>query len=164
MGESFHTLVEVTEVLPAVGIRVADLLADRREYLVIDQALGRTAQKGGVLATRLFAFEEFVMTSGAGLLVDAATLREIRASILPRYGTEEGGQCQLAGGREKAADLTAAIIRLCLSSRAADQRRYEDLDAGPALTPAGGEPRVGRNDPCPCGSGRKYKHCHGRTI
>jgi hypothetical protein len=21
-------------------------------------------------------------------------------------------------------------------------------------------PRVGRNDPCPCGSGRKYKHCH----
>jgi preprotein translocase subunit SecA len=22
--------------------------------------------------------------------------------------------------------------------------------------------RVGRNDPCPCGSGKKYKHCHGR--
>ena len=22
-------------------------------------------------------------------------------------------------------------------------------------------PRAGRNDPCPCGSGRKYKHCHG---
>ncbi|HUL45816.1 MAG TPA: preprotein translocase subunit SecA [Steroidobacteraceae bacterium] len=24
-----------------------------------------------------------------------------------------------------------------------------------------GEPKVGRNDPCPCGSGKKYKHCHG---
>ena len=23
-------------------------------------------------------------------------------------------------------------------------------------------PRVGRNDPCPCGSGKKYKQCHGR--
>ena len=23
--------------------------------------------------------------------------------------------------------------------------------------------RVGRNDPCPCGSGKKYKHCHGRN-
>jgi len=23
--------------------------------------------------------------------------------------------------------------------------------------------KVGRNDPCPCGSGRKYKHCHGRA-
>ena len=22
-------------------------------------------------------------------------------------------------------------------------------------------PRIGRNDPCPCGSGKKYKHCHG---
>jgi preprotein translocase subunit SecA len=33
-------------------------------------------------------------------------------------------------------------------------------DAGPA----GSDPavaRVGRNDPCPCGSGKKYKHCHG---
>jgi preprotein translocase subunit SecA len=25
-------------------------------------------------------------------------------------------------------------------------------------------PRVGRNDPCPCGSGKKYKQCHGRLI
>ncbi|MCK6427228.1 MAG: UPF0149 family protein [Burkholderiaceae bacterium] len=25
-------------------------------------------------------------------------------------------------------------------------------------------PKVGRNDPCPCGSGRKYKHCHGRDA
>lgn len=25
-------------------------------------------------------------------------------------------------------------------------------------------PRVGRNDPCPCGSGKKYKHCHGKLA
>ncbi len=25
------------------------------------------------------------------------------------------------------------------------------------------EKKVGRNDPCPCGSGKKYKHCHGRS-
>jgi len=24
------------------------------------------------------------------------------------------------------------------------------------------QPKTGRNDPCPCGSGKKYKHCHGR--
>jgi preprotein translocase subunit SecA len=24
--------------------------------------------------------------------------------------------------------------------------------------------RVGRNDPCPCGSGKKYKQCHGRLA
>ncbi len=29
---------------------------------------------------------------------------------------------------------------------------------------AGGVAAVGRNDPCPCGSGKKYKHCHGRLA
>jgi preprotein translocase subunit SecA len=24
-----------------------------------------------------------------------------------------------------------------------------------------GERKIGRNEPCPCGSGRKFKHCHG---
>ncbi len=28
--------------------------------------------------------------------------------------------------------------------------------------PAGAVPRVGRNEPCPCGSGKKYKFCHGK--
>ena len=26
------------------------------------------------------------------------------------------------------------------------------------------QPKVGRNDPCPCGSGQKYKHCHGKLT
>lgn len=36
--------------------------------------------------------------------------------------------------------------------------------SAPAPGPAATAPvrRVGRNDPCPCGSGKKYKHCHGR--
>jgi preprotein translocase subunit SecA len=25
-------------------------------------------------------------------------------------------------------------------------------------------PKVGRNDPCPCGSGKKFKKCHGVTV
>ena len=24
--------------------------------------------------------------------------------------------------------------------------------------------KIGRNDPCPCGSGKKYKHCHGKGL
>ena len=31
-------------------------------------------------------------------------------------------------------------------------------------TTAAALPRVGRNDPCPCGSGQKYKHCHGKLA
>jgi preprotein translocase subunit SecA len=31
-----------------------------------------------------------------------------------------------------------------------------------AVSPADAGPKIGRNDPCPCGSGKKYKHCHGK--
>jgi preprotein translocase subunit SecA len=33
---------------------------------------------------------------------------------------------------------------------------------GSGVTVVRSQPKVGRNDPCPCGSGKKYKHCHGR--
>ena len=56
-----------------------------------------------------------------------------------------------------------------------EQRRRTDLSntqaSRPDLRASGGEPKsqapvhvekkVGRNDPCPCGSGKKYKQCHG---
>jgi preprotein translocase subunit SecA len=38
------------------------------------------------------------------------------------------------------------------------------VDYGPGVdlaNPATWEGRVGRNQPCPCGAGKKYKHCHG---
>jgi preprotein translocase subunit SecA len=31
-------------------------------------------------------------------------------------------------------------------------------------TPVRNENKVGRNDPCPCGSGKKFKNCHGRGM
>jgi preprotein translocase subunit SecA len=34
--------------------------------------------------------------------------------------------------------------------------------AAAIAAPADAYPKVGRNDPCPCGSGKKYKHCHGK--
>ncbi|XNM61489.1 preprotein translocase subunit SecA [Escherichia coli] len=38
----------------------------------------------------------------------------------------------------------------------------DDSAAAAALAAQTGERKVGRNDPCPCGSGKKYKQCHGR--
>jgi len=41
----------------------------------------------------------------------------------------------------------------------------EDLDtqAAPVTQPIRKEQTVGRNDECPCGSGLKYKNCHGKN-
>jgi preprotein translocase subunit SecA len=35
---------------------------------------------------------------------------------------------------------------------------------GPAPAPVKAAPRIGRNDPCPCGSGMKFKKCHGALL
>jgi hypothetical protein len=47
------------------------------------------------------------------------------------------------------------------SARAIDEPATP-LDALPSLTTRFGGADVGRNDPCPCGSGKKFKRCHGR--
>lgn len=39
-----------------------------------------------------------------------------------------------------------------------------ETEAAVALAAQTGENKIGRNDPCPCGSGKKYKQCHGRIA
>ena len=75
------------------------------------------------------------------------------------------------GARQAASRAPAARSRPAQSAQAAAQRpdaaapERETAAAAPATpsSTAGAErsgPRPGRNEPCYCGSGRKYKHCH----
>ena len=43
-----------------------------------------------------------------------------------------------------------------------DQTSFEIEEAERLASGSQGDRKVGRNDPCPCGSGKKYKQCHGR--
>ncbi len=61
---------------------------------------------------------------------------------------ENRGEDALAKAREEQRQVGAN------ASRAA-QRPTQPIVVGP---------KVGRNDPCPCGSGKKYKNCHGRNA
>jgi preprotein translocase subunit SecA len=49
-----------------------------------------------------------------------------------------------------------------------EAQRRAAMNAGRAAAstpqPAKAKQKVGRNDPCPCGSGKKYKNCHGRGV
>jgi preprotein translocase subunit SecA len=49
---------------------------------------------------------------------------------------------------------------------AANEKDYFDPSGGAAIKqePIKVGPKVGRNDSCPCGSGKKYKNCHGRDV
>jgi preprotein translocase subunit SecA len=44
------------------------------------------------------------------------------------------------------------------------QTRVDEATRRQQAIPASAMPRVGRNDPCPCGSGKKYKLCHGKLT
>jgi len=48
-----------------------------------------------------------------------------------------------------------------LEGRANEEGKIDQASAAPKAPVKAEGPRVGRNDPCPCGSGRKYKKCHG---
>ena len=48
------------------------------------------------------------------------------------------------------------------SALAAEEGKAEEGDVAVAAAPVRAEQKVGRNEPCPCGSGKKYKHCHGQ--
>jgi preprotein translocase subunit SecA len=44
------------------------------------------------------------------------------------------------------------------------ETRLGDVALGKSQSPGEDVPRVGRNEVCPCGSGKKYKHCHGKLA
>jgi preprotein translocase subunit SecA len=58
------------------------------------------------------------------------------------------------------------VIHRC--SGGAIQAEPDDGDVAvaeaPKMKPVRAAQKIGRNDPCPCGSGKKYKHCHGKLT
>jgi len=53
-----------------------------------------------------------------------------------------------------------AQLEAQLEAHKAEQKAQEEMTEG-KRQPARRKNKVGRNDPCPCGSGKKFKQCHG---
>ncbi|MDY4550669.1 MAG: preprotein translocase subunit SecA [Parabacteroides sp.] len=79
---------------------------------------------------------------------------------------------------QQAAAQAAAAERQRIEVKQAEPEQHEDMSQyraekansdgssseQPAQGPVRAEKRVGRNDLCPCGSGKKYKNCHGQGL
>ncbi|HLX03856.1 MAG TPA: preprotein translocase subunit SecA, partial [Trinickia sp.] len=83
---------------------------------------------------------------------------------------EQGGHLENVEFRHaEFAEAGAAAAGSAVAADAATEMVSQAMSHG-AHAPAGaapstdGMPKVGRNDPCPCGSGKKYKQCHGRLA
>ncbi|HZH95285.1 MAG TPA: SEC-C metal-binding domain-containing protein, partial [Flavisolibacter sp.] len=69
----------------------------------------------------------------------------------------------MSGMRANKAEIDAAG-----EDYAANEKDYFDPSGGDSVAvrkePVRVEPKVSRNAPCPCGSGKKFKNCHGKDA
>jgi|694.fasta_scaffold01610_28 preprotein translocase subunit SecA len=82
---------------------------------------------------------------------------------------EETNAGQIKEGRERKTDMSKmnvnkAEIDAAGEDYAANEKDYFDPSPAVKQEPIRVEPKIGRNDPCPCGSGKKYKQCHGKDL
>ena len=82
---------------------------------------------------------------------------------------EQNEPQQIREGREKKTDLSKmnvnkAEIDAAGQDYAANEKDYFDPSAPAKQEPIRVEPKIGRNDVCPCGSGKKFKQCHGKDA
>ena len=89
-----------------------------------------------------------------GQLASHVSMGQFGGAAAPVNGAPGGNGAAPSGGAPDAARTAAA--RTALGRRAAAVRNVTGTVQAQRSVP-----KVGRNEPCPCGSGKKYKHCHG---
>ncbi len=138
--------------------------------LCLEEELVRADPSG----TDLVAYLDSLERPGASVAAVVDTLRALAADLT---GRSEDAEALLDDARRSAPDWfpatearahlhevrgqTQEALNLLQSTRASTDDELQILRLRNKLS----NPATGRNDPCPCGSGRKYKQCHlGRTL
>jgi preprotein translocase subunit SecA len=106
------------------------------------------AQKNPKQEYKREAFELFSQ------LLDLVKMEVTRDLLTVRIQTQE----QVSQAAEAIEEKAAQVSNVTYTHPNEDGSVSQDAD------PANAMPRAGRNDPCPCGSGKKYKHCHGKLA
>ena len=110
------------------------------------------AQKNPKQEYKREAFELFSQ------LLDVVKMEVTRVLMTVRIQTQE----QVAEAAEAYEERASHVSNVTYTHPNEDGSVSSEADTAVAL--AGDVPRVGRNDPCPCGSGKKYKACHGQLA
>jgi SEC-C motif len=161
MTHAYYSLFQVVDVERGVGVSVRDLLRGETGF-IIDVGFGNTAQRHMMVATRIIPMEGFLTTGGAALPVDASAGTRI-STALKQTGYHPGTFDFKRITPRQEAELAAIIIRECRSTGMTSRIAYAEPGSSARPTPIVSEARrIGRNDPCPCGSGKKFKSCCGR--
>ncbi len=109
------------------------------------------AQKNPKQEYKREAFELFAQ------LLDLVKLEVTRLLMTVRIQSQE----QASEAAQAIEDRASQVSNVTYTHPNEDGSVSQEADA---QTQVAAVPKVGRNDPCPCGSGKKYKHCHGRLA
>ena len=90
---------------------------------------------------------------------------ERRQRLMRALQAQHAEAASLLAAAEEQQTAVAAGVRASTGGTSQPRAGVRAAPPAPAAETAGtfvrGERKVGRNEPCPCGSGKKYKHCHG---
>jgi preprotein translocase subunit SecA len=123
-------------------------------------------QKDPLVIYKVEAFQQFKN-------MDADVNKDIVSFLCHSSIPVQQEHAQLREGRQEKTDYSKMRankeeIDTAGQDYAANERdRYEPGGGGEVAVkqePIKVAPKIGRNDPCPCGSGKKYKHCHGKDA
>ena len=90
-------------------------------------------------------------------------------SFLCHAGLPAEQETNIREGRTRKTDLSKvrnnkADVDTAGQEYGANEKDYFDPSGPNKQEPVRVEPKIGRNDPCPCGSGKKFKQCHGKDA
>jgi len=81
---------------------------------------------------------------------------------LEEHGVANKSDDEVAAAAEQDSSARQAAAQNKRAARGRTAQARGDGDGARAEPVRRDRPKVGRNDPCPCGSGKKYKKCHGK--
>ena len=108
----------------------------------------------------IYKFESFGLFSKMLIKVNREVLSILDRAYIPvrEQSAEEAQRLQQERERRAKVDVNKLqASRMQAAAQAGQQERQKPM-------PLHVEKKVGRNDPCPCGSGKKYKNCHGKGL
>lgn len=169
LTQARYTLFLVQSTVLGFSLLVRDLVFDREETL-IDVGLSRTTVPATLFASRIIKPDGITCTTGAAIPIGVYTQDQLDERLTPLAKTAKELLNQSESPEATSAGI-ATIIAMCLQDGHAQNIEYRSPgESRPRRTAWREEPgipvptsaeKVGRNDRCPCGSGKKFKHCHG---
>lgn len=122
----------------------------------------------------IYKFESFNLFKSMIETINSSIVRALSRLSIPIQQRTPEEEAELQARRQRELQALEAKRRLEMErlrmQHSADEpvtgpTRMPDAPQRPQRTqPIVAEKKVGRNDPCPCGSGKKYKNCHGKGL